>query len=197
VNKNIEEIAEGIFLVKEYISKDTAKFLIDSISPHLIETPREHVYGDLMGEEIVSPHSVGTYTDSANYNVSIDVYNGLLSSINSLVSEKFESAHKVIGYFFSCMTDGAINEIHMDNCYKDENGEIHVAKKYLSKKSGLLYLNDDYEGGELVFPDQGLSIKPESGSLIFFEGDHKKPHGVNMVISGPRYNLITFYKPIN
>ena len=64
-------------------------------------------------------------------------------------------------------------------------------------KSGLLYLNDDYEGGELVFPEQSLSIKAEAGSLIFFEGDYKKPHGVNEVISGNRYNLVTFYEPVN
>jgi hypothetical protein len=197
VKKNIEELAEGIFLVKEYISKDTAKFLIDAVSPHLIETPREHIYGDLMGESLSPPDSVGTYKDIIDYNVSIDVYNGLLSSINTLVSEKFQSPHKVKSYFFSCMESGAINEMHMDNHHKDENGEIHVRTKYISNKSGLLYLNDDYEGGELVFPEQGLSIKPETGSLIFFEGDYKKPHGVNKVIFGPRYNLVTFYEPVN
>jgi len=197
MKKNIENIAEGIFLVKEYISGDTANFLIDSVLPNLIETPRQHIYGDLMGEEIAPPHSVSAYTDNVNYNVSIDIYNGLLFSINALISKKFESAHKVKSYFFSCMTDGAINEIHMDNYYKDKNGEVHARTKYMLNKSGLLYLNDDYDGGELVFPEQGISIKPETGSLIFFEGDYKKPHGVNKVISGPRYNLVTFYEPVN
>ena len=197
MKKNIEEIAEGIFLVKEYVSKDTAKFLIDGISPHLIDTPRDKIYGELMGESIAPPDSVGPYTESANYNVSVDIYNGLLSSINTLISEKFKSPHKVKSYFFSCMMDGAVNEMHMDNHHKDEDGNIHIRKKYISNKSGLLYLNDDYQGGELVFPDQGLTIKPEAGSLIFFEGDYKKPHGVNKVTLGPRYNLVTFYEPVN
>ena len=32
----------------------------------------------------------------------------------------------------------------------------------------LIYLNDDYEGGELEFPDWGLFMKPKAGTLIAF-----------------------------
>jgi hypothetical protein len=34
--------------------------------------------------------------------------------------------------------------------------------------SVLFYLNDDYEGGELFFPDLDITIKPSAGSAIFF-----------------------------
>ena len=95
------------------------------------------------------------------------------------------------------MLPGGFNDVHMDNHYFDDSGNIIVKPKMAFDKSGLLYLNDDYLGGELVFPEQGLSIKAKSGSLIFFEGDYKKPHGVNEVTSGTRYNLVTFYEPVN
>ena len=195
--KNIEEISDGIFLVKNYISKDTARFLIDSISPYLIETPRNQIYGALMGEEFGPIDSAEFYNEDSSYNISIDIHNSLLLSINNLISEKFKAPHKVKSYFFSCMLDGAVNDMHMDNYHEDENGDIHPREKYISNRSGLLYLNDDYIGGEIVFPNQGISIKPEAGSLLFFEGDHKKPHAVNQVVSGPRYNLVTFYEPVN
>jgi predicted 2-oxoglutarate/Fe(II)-dependent dioxygenase YbiX len=32
----------------------------------------------------------------------------------------------------------------------------------------VLYLNDDYEGGELYFKNQNIKVKPEAGSLIAF-----------------------------
>jgi hypothetical protein len=197
MKKNIEEISDGIFLVKGYISKDTAKFLIDAIAPYLVETPRYNIYGGPMGEHLVNPDSVSHYKDSSEYNMAIDIYNGLIFSINNIVSEKFKEQHKVKSYFFSCMLPGSLNDIHMDNHHEDENGIIHVREKYISNKSGLLYLNDEYQGGELVFPKQGISIKPEAGSLIFFEGDYIKPHGVNQIVSGSRYNLVTFYEPVN
>ena len=35
--------------------------------------------------------------------------------------------------------------------------------------TGLLYLNDDFEGGYTTFPHVGKSIKPKQGRAIFFE----------------------------
>jgi hypothetical protein len=37
--------------------------------------------------------------------------------------------------------------------------------------SSLFYLNDDYEGGELYFPLQGVKFKPKKGAAYFFPGD--------------------------
>jgi predicted 2-oxoglutarate/Fe(II)-dependent dioxygenase YbiX len=53
--------------------------------------------------------------------------------------------------------------------------------------AGLFYLNDDYEGGELYFPDQGIQFKPKAGSAYFFPGDMNYIHGVTEITSGIRY----------
>jgi hypothetical protein len=53
--------------------------------------------------------------------------------------------------------------------------------------SGLFYLNDDYEGGELYFPDHGIQFKPKAGSAYFFPGDLNYLHGVTEITSGIRY----------
>jgi hypothetical protein len=53
--------------------------------------------------------------------------------------------------------------------------------------AGLFYLNDDYEGGELYFPEQGIQFKPKAGSAYFFPGDMNYIHGVTEVTSGIRY----------
>jgi hypothetical protein len=53
--------------------------------------------------------------------------------------------------------------------------------------AGLFYLNDDYEGGELYFPNQGIQFKPKRGAAYFFPGDMNYIHGVSKVISGIRY----------
>lgn len=54
-----------------------------------------------------------------------------------------------------------------------------------------LYLNDDFEGGELYFPLRDLSIKPKAGQLVFFPGGHEYIHGVKTVASGYRYVLFS------
>jgi hypothetical protein len=53
--------------------------------------------------------------------------------------------------------------------------------------AGLFYLNDDYEGGELYFPEQGIQFKPKAGSAYFFPGDMNYIHGVTEIVSGIRY----------
>jgi prolyl 4-hydroxylase len=35
--------------------------------------------------------------------------------------------------------------------------------------TGIFYLNDDFEGGETVFPKLGVTIKPKKGSFLYFK----------------------------
>ena len=59
--------------------------------------------------------------------------------------------------------------------------------------AGLFYINDDYEGGELYFPNQGIQFKPKAGSAYFFPGDMNYIHGVTEVKSGIRYTVPFFW----
>lgn len=56
----------------------------------------------------------------------------------------------------------------------------------------LLYLNEDYQGGEIYFPEYGLEIKPEKNELIFFPGTEYYLHGVKEVVSGHRLVMQNF-----
>lgn len=56
--------------------------------------------------------------------------------------------------------------------------------------TALVYLNDDYEGGDLVFDDLGYSIKPTSGSVVFLPCE--TVHSVKEVVSGNKYYLFFF-----
>jgi len=60
--------------------------------------------------------------------------------------------------------------------------------------ASLFYLNDDYEGGELYFPLQGMQFKPQKGSAYFFPGDKYYIHGVTEIKSGIRYTCPFFWE---
>lgn len=57
----------------------------------------------------------------------------------------------------------------------------------------VFYLNDDYEGGELYFPLQGIEFKPKPGAAYFFPGDKNYIHGVRPITSGVRYTAPFFW----
>ncbi len=59
--------------------------------------------------------------------------------------------------------------------------------------SGVFYLNDDYEGGELHFPNQNITIKPKAGSLIIFPSVQPYIHHPKEVISGNKYMIPLFW----
>ena len=59
--------------------------------------------------------------------------------------------------------------------------------------AGLFYINDDYEGGELYFPNQNIKFKPKAGAAYFFPGDMNYIHGVTRIESGIRYTCPFFW----
>lgn len=62
--------------------------------------------------------------------------------------------------------------------------------------SVLLYLNDDYEGGEIEFRHSGIKFKPEAGSVLFFPSNFLYVHEVYPITKGPRYALPNWYHNI-
>ena len=53
-----------------------------------------------------------------------------------------------------------------------------------------IYLNDDFTGGELIYPTLGLSVTPKAGSMVIHNADLK--HQVFPVLKGERYSITTF-----
>ena len=71
----------------------------------------------------------------------------------------------------------------------------HIDRNILNPKNtmdwtSLIYLNDDYEGGEIVFDELGYSIKPSAGSVIFLPC--LTSHSVNEVLSGNKTYIFLF-----
>lgn len=84
---------------------------------------------------------------------------------------------------------GGVAYPHSDN--SDFNGNPNAFE--INKYVGILYLNDDYEGGELYFPDHNIKIKPEAGMFVTFPGGHENIHGVTVVTEGTRYTMVSFW----
>lgn len=65
--------------------------------------------------------------------------------------------------------------------------------------SSVLYLNDNYKGGELYFSSENkndysydtMSIKPQAGTIVFF--DALTWHASAPVLSGEKYAITNFY----
>ena len=62
---------------------------------------------------------------------------------------------------------------------------------YSATVSLVAYANDDYEGGNLVFPKLGLDIKPKAGDLYIFPSTYLFSHRAMPVKSGMKFSIVT------
>ncbi|KAL5007447.1 hypothetical protein ScPMuIL_016253 [Solemya velum] len=93
--------------------------------------------------------------------------------------------------------DDLSHQVHADNCVIQRDGTCRKEfPAYIQRDySGLLYLNDDFEGGEFFFahPNQTeqIALKPKCGRMVGFNaGDY---HGVKAVMKGQRCALAMWF----
>ncbi len=95
---------------------------------------------------------------------------------------------KLINLTFSAARwlPGAFADPHSDNSELDGTPNAWRDNKFVT----IIYLNEEYSGGELVFNDHNISISPKSGSVVAFDPGIKNIHSVNKITSGDRYTML-------
>jgi hypothetical protein len=194
--KYIQTHHNKINVIEEFISKQTCDYLIDSFKPVFKDTPNKTFRSgpsfDQITNGVLNPvNSMLRYNESVP-NMAVDLYNNIAFAMQKTMSDFFDMPLDYKTLNFSVMLPGGKNVLHMDNVYLDSNLSLKDKPFDSNDRSGLLYLNDCYEGGELYFPRQDFKIKPWAGTFIFFEGNSDLPHEVLEVTSGERYNIISF-----
>jgi predicted 2-oxoglutarate/Fe(II)-dependent dioxygenase YbiX len=80
---------------------------------------------------------------------------------------------------------GGKYELHMDQYTR--------APRHLSI---IINLNNNYEGGDLIFTDQKEKeikrLKLEEGSIVFFPSNFMYPHKIEPITKGTRYSIVAW-----
>ena len=94
--------------------------------------------------------------------------------------------------FVACLLSGDSHIAHADNARRERGRWVpnHTPQR---DYTGLVYLNDNFTGGELVFPDLDVFIAPKPGLLVGFPSNHKFVHAVPKVLFGKRYSLPVWF----
>jgi len=173
-NSNIISLSEDIFLYKDFISKDEAS----ALHKKCIE------YSDGIWNSIKNP--IAWYNGKTSCNV--EEAKELFKKVNDLV---FETHTPTPSYSFVRMFTGDSMHEHTDTCGDEEataNDDFDTCA--ITDYGVVIYLNDDFEGGEIYYTDLGIEYKPSAGDLIIHNA--RISHEVKEVISGTRYCYPTF-----
>ena len=159
----------GITVIPNIATAEEIKSLIEDILPQVSE--KNMVYFADAGEKD------GVKKANCNDHPTIDA---ILTRL-SLTRNNLDIAT------FLCYPAGAFNHPHADNAIM-ENGQVRRIKPWTH--SAIVFLNKDFVGGELVYPNQGCTFTPTIGTYVLAPADIDYIHHVNRVRIGNRYTLV-------
>jgi len=100
--------------------------------------------------------------------------------------------------FPQIMKNHIINQIDLLKYDVGGNYITHIDHSTTTARhlSIIMNLNDDYEGGDLVFTDQKNNetkrLKLGKGSIVFFPSNFMYPHGIQSIKKGTRYSIVAW-----
>jgi Rps23 Pro-64 3,4-dihydroxylase Tpa1-like proline 4-hydroxylase len=189
----VENLAYGINLYKNAISKEECKYIIDTLENSLhsdagYQWSKAQVND--MSEVLENRNCLDFKYKREHLNPNLPNFDKL-HDIHKKVEDRLD---------FCLSHYQSIWHLNMEykeafNFVKYEPGKyfkIHGdhGPFYTCTVSAVVYLNDDYEGGEIEFIRQDLKIKPSVGDIILFPSNYVYEHASCEVFSGTKYSVV-------
>ena len=185
---------DNIVIFDKFVDKDDL-YLIQDFCPTINEWNNQQ--GSIYSEDGTCLYDAEYWNDRQ---CSDDILKRINITIWKIVEKYIIKMQDEVEKFFHCKVDprppvimkwrpGIEQRPHADKQLND--GRPNAFPTY--DLSSLFYYNDDYEGGEIYFPQHDVEIKPKAGMAVMFVGDVNYLHGVKMVTSGYRYTTPSFY----
>ena len=167
-----------IVKIPNFISEDECAILIDAFEGNALTNSANGFWDNM----IVYP---GTITDR---NV-LDLMSKTSHRTRAVILEEYKPQNKIYSdIIMLCRWDvGKKLQPHIDN------QDTHDYSTPWRTHSALVYLNNDYEGGEIFFPRLNIALKPSAGMLVIFSSGAEHEHGVTEITEGKRYTMPSWY----
>lgn len=160
-----------IILLKNFSTKEEAKILYDYVSSMYISAQEKN---NSLRKTHLAEKSLQIIEQLEKKYIDF-----ALKNLDFMVEPKFSSLKNYVYW-----ETGKAMLPHYDNV-----GGDHVAPVMYGC---VFYLNDDFEGGELWYPNHGVEYKPVAGEMIIHPGTREYSHGIKEIISGLRVACASF-----
>lgn len=185
----MEFTRDGIQLFRNFINEEDLGVITEYLNQFNPDSQKFTYYADYMGQE--HDHNEAIKIDDPKVietmrKVNTDIVANNKVYFNSLGLDPVEK-----------VWDRGLELIRWSTCdglgpHADGSSDTPEYPKYLL--AALLYLNDEYDGGEIAFPDYDITIKPKTGDLVYFPSHFI--HEVLPILEGNnvrRYTMPVFY----
>lgn len=184
IRKKIDNISEFPLIIKDFVSTNEINLLMSYIDGN-------HEKFGILSDNYWDGRVIHSFSiqEPSIFDLLIHKRNQIIDVVEKIISKE-NIHHKLYSDIicFSKWPEGYELKPHADS--ENPNGQSH---EFFWRNFGcVMYLNSDYEGGEIFFPRLGLEIKPEIGMVAIFPGTMKFLHGVKKITKGTRHTIATF-----
>jgi hypothetical protein len=174
---------EDIVEYQEFFTKEECNLLIDFFN----SSKEDWQPTCFFASYVMDPHAPIEKNTSTSFDKNyFEEFRAKLRGLSQEVTvEKLKnlslSAHK--------WTPGAIAPMHSDNTEIDGTPNAWQDNKFVA----IVYLNDNYSGGNLVFDKHKISISPSAGTVVAFDPGFTNLHSVSEILEGERYTILASF----
>ena len=169
-------------VIKEnIISEEDCQYLVNAITTLDLWENAGHEFWD---GRITNYYSILRHDKkAAEIMLDANIKCGNIIKNNYAIPEAYSDTLQVVRWF-----PGMEQPPHADDMTNtDVTGLEHRAF------GSIIYLNDNYGGGNTYYPNFDISITPKAGTLAIHPGDPEHLHGVTKIEDGMRYTIASFW----
>ena len=179
------KLQEWVGYYEDIIPKDECKNLIRDVKNSGLLKPS--TYSNHTGEIKRSDNRVVMDDMWVKDKTTSSIINDFFSKVIRKYSDKFErfSCQRHSGFRVNRYSSGGFMSEHTDNIHHS-----HGQQYGFPQVSALLFLNDNYKGGEFIVA--GNEYETKIGSGIIFPSNFMFPHEVKKITHGERWSIVTW-----
>lgn len=186
----MQDFSNGIYRIKNYFShhERLKKIVLDEIDYLNFSTFQNNPFNK---NDFNSYDFYIKPIDKNNkilYDVIYDLNDQMLKTLNNITKEKYVSQFDSTSYCgeITCYKPGNFFFDHNDLLYSDEKNKMTYSCVY--------YINQNFDGGDLFFPELNIRIKPIENSLVLLPSH--LTHRGEEINSGIKLISTTFFRKI-
>jgi predicted 2-oxoglutarate/Fe(II)-dependent dioxygenase YbiX len=141
-------------------------------------------------------NATGYYSKSALLDSDVltyGIFEDICRRVLKLAEKEFNLSLELDQATLTRVVPGNISEEHADSQNLDGTPKMGCSNFRIS---AVAYLNDDFTGGDLVFPTMEHRYKPIPGDCVIFPSHLQYSHYVDSVFSGERISLAMWFSGV-
>lgn len=196
------ELCPGIFVYSNVIEN----FIFDSLIEDIEEGMK---YLNIQWQQSQVEHKEGVTVDTNSRDTQI-----IGVEYRDHIVENFSTPHEAFylnlsNIFFKAFNPREHDYKSMFGCQTTWHDQYGILKYGVGQKftnhiddhinhhrriSTTFYLNENYEGGEIIFPRFNVKYKPKKNELLVFPSTFVYNHSVSPVLDGERYAVVSWMR---